>query len=181
FRYTVSFFWIPLLITALSPIGLIRFKEENRIWFLYSPSNAPSHIEHAIANEFFNDRGGKFWVELPITSQDSGNLLRDGYLEKVEEIADFLQFNLSIPCSLNKSGRCSFRDLCSGPCNDNQVRRNGMSCIPYFALSVVFVFMFIFMTSGDYHNEIFAYKNAFTIALYGTLGPLMAIVTTSVI
>lgn len=64
YRYTALFFYIPLFITAFSTIGLARFNEENRVWYLYSPSNAPSHLEHAIANEFFNDRGGKFWVEV---------------------------------------------------------------------------------------------------------------------
>ncbi|VDL82800.1 unnamed protein product [Nippostrongylus brasiliensis] len=63
-RYPAPFFWIPVCITILSAVGLLRFHEENRIWYLYSPSGADSHYEHAVANEFFNDRGGKFWLEV---------------------------------------------------------------------------------------------------------------------
>ncbi|RCN39423.1 hypothetical protein ANCCAN_14629, partial [Ancylostoma caninum] len=63
FRHPAPFFWIPVCLTVFSAIGLLRFYEENRIWYLYSPSGADSHYEHAVANEFFNDRGGKFWLE----------------------------------------------------------------------------------------------------------------------
>uniref|UniRef100_A0A915C1G2 SSD domain-containing protein n=1 Tax=Parascaris univalens TaxID=6257 RepID=A0A915C1G2_PARUN len=60
----------------------------------------------------------------------------------------------------------------------SEVRRNGLSCVPYFTLSVVLVFAFIFVTNHDRSSEIFSYKDAFMIALYGTLGPLMAVATT---
>ncbi|EPB79954.1 patched family protein [Ancylostoma ceylanicum] len=62
-EHPAPFFWIPVCLTVFSAIGLLRFYEENRIWYLYSPSGADSHYEHAVANEFFNDRGGKFWLE----------------------------------------------------------------------------------------------------------------------
>jgi hypothetical protein len=123
-RQPLPFLLIPILITLFSCVGLLRFYEENRIWYLYSPSNAPSHVEHAIANEFFDERGGKFWLELPVMAHDTGNLLRNGYLEAVEDISNYIMHNLTVPCDelkLSNGGRCSFRDLCTGPCNDNQV------------------------------------------------------------
>ncbi|CAI5453366.1 unnamed protein product [Caenorhabditis angaria] len=99
-----------------------RFHEENRIWYLYSPAQAQSHYEHAVANEFFNDRGGKFWLEVTITAQDMDNLLRRDYLDGVDSLSEYLQYNFTVPCDgyLGKE-ECSFSDLCSGQCNDNQV------------------------------------------------------------
>ncbi|VDN54804.1 unnamed protein product [Dracunculus medinensis] len=64
--HTGLFFWSPIIFTCISLFGLLRFSEENRIWYLYSPSNAPSHYEHAVANEFFEERGGKFLLELSL-------------------------------------------------------------------------------------------------------------------
>ncbi|VDO23064.1 unnamed protein product [Haemonchus placei] len=65
---------------------------------LSSPARADSHYEHAVANEFFNDRGGKFWLEVTITARDMGNLLRKNYFDEVEELSNYLQvvplFNL---------------------------------------------------------------------------------------
>lgn len=123
YRHKHFFFWIPVLLTAFSSIGLLRFYEENRIWYLYSPTGAPSHYEHAVANEFFNDRGGKFWLEVTITAKDMDNLLRREYLDGVDGIAEFLQYNFSVPCAGVRGNQslCSFNELCSGACNDNQV------------------------------------------------------------
>ncbi|PAV91436.1 hypothetical protein WR25_06406 isoform G [Diploscapter pachys] len=126
-RNPAPFFWGPVLLTLFSAIGLLRFYEENKIWYLYSPSGARSHYEHAIANEFFNDRGGKFWAELTITAKDFGSLLRPKYLNTVVQLTDFLQNNLTVPCDvknttiLNQNPNCSWIDLCTGPCNDNEV------------------------------------------------------------
>ncbi|KAK0411947.1 hypothetical protein QR680_005936 [Steinernema hermaphroditum] len=284
FRHSIAFFAIPILLTVISAVGLLRFNEENRIWYLYSPSTAPSHFEHAVANEFFRDRGGKFWLEVAITAHDTGNLLREHYLEEVEGISNYLNYNFTVPCSLTNTGQCSFSQLCTGPCNDNQiipifrmiyrnitqrlhpnfrltyptihlynddyyvgehfsgvdvdsrqrmesirvvvlyfrtdkqngavaetldtwerqvldfvnhfdnklvnvtlssdgivsheVRRNGMSCVPYFSLTVVFVFCFIFSTSRDRNDPDFTVVDMFFVALFGTMGPLMAVGTT---
>ncbi|WKY12896.1 hypothetical protein Q1695_004034 [Nippostrongylus brasiliensis] len=122
FRYPAPFFWIPVCITILSAVGLLRFHEENRIWYLYSPSGADSHYEHAVANEFFNDRGGKFWLEVTITARDMGNLLRRSYFDEVESLANFLQYNFTSDCFIDVQTRCTFADLCSGSsCSENQV------------------------------------------------------------
>ncbi|TKR87382.1 hypothetical protein L596_011787 [Steinernema carpocapsae] len=284
-RHAVAFFTIPILFTVVSAVGLLRFNEENRIWYLYSPSSAPSHFEHAVANEFFDDRGGKFWLEVAITAHDAENLLRERYLEEVEGISNYLNFNFTVPCALTNSGQCSFSQLCTGPCNDNQVipmfrliyrnttqrlhpnfrltyptmhlyndeyyvgehfsgvdvdphsqritairvivlyfrtdkqnevvaetlnrwesevltfvnqfqndlvnvtvssdgvvshevRRNGMSCVPYFSLTIVFVFSFIFVTSRSRNDPDFKMADMFLVALFGTMGPLMAVGTT---
>uniref|UniRef100_A0A1I7Y8Y4 SSD domain-containing protein n=1 Tax=Steinernema glaseri TaxID=37863 RepID=A0A1I7Y8Y4_9BILA len=286
FRHSIAFFVVPLLVTLVSALGLVRFNEENRIWYLYSPSSAPSHFEHAVVTEFYQDRGGKFWLEVAITARDMGNLLRDGYLEEVEGLSNYLNHNFTVPCphSLSPTGECSFTDLCTGPCNENQivplfrnnyrdpnrrrhpnfrltyptmrvynediyvgenfagvdvdsshlmetirvivlyfrtdkkseevadtleswergiidvvrrfdnvlinitlssdgvvsheVRRNGMSCVPYFSLTVVFVFCFIFATSRDRNDPDFSFADMFFVALFGTMGPLMAVGTT---
>ncbi|CAJ0569337.1 unnamed protein product, partial [Mesorhabditis spiculigera] len=123
YRHPAPFFWIPVLLTAFSAFGLLRWHEENRIWYLYSPTGAASHYEHAVANEFFDDRGGKFWLELAITAHDMGNLLRREYLDSIDELSQYLQFNFTVTCpaTIESSGNCSFDSLCSGSCNDNQV------------------------------------------------------------
>uniref|UniRef100_A0A0N5AXW8 SSD domain-containing protein n=1 Tax=Syphacia muris TaxID=451379 RepID=A0A0N5AXW8_9BILA len=200
-------------------------------------------------------------MQLPVTARDDGNLLRDRYLEEVENLSNYLQFNFTVPCNLTTSGKCAFRDVCYGPCNDNQVipifrfiyrnasqrlhpnfrltyptmhiynddyytgenfagvsvnkktnrirweskllkfattfknqliniscssdgmfssevRRNGMTCVPYFALSVLIVFFFIYFTCQDSDDFTLKFKDYFLIALFGTLSPLLAIVTT---
>ncbi|CAD6186807.1 unnamed protein product [Caenorhabditis auriculariae] len=121
YRYPAPFFWIPVTLTVVATFGLLRFYEENRIWYLYSPTGAQSHAEHAVAKEFFNDRGGKFWLELTITAKDMENLLRRDYLDGVDSLSEYVQYNFTVPCDLNGKTRCSFSDLCSGACNENQV------------------------------------------------------------
>ncbi|CAJ0925369.1 unnamed protein product, partial [Mesorhabditis belari] len=123
YRHPAFFFWIPVLLTIFSAIGLFRWNEENRIWYLYSPSGAPSHYEHKVANEFFDDRGGKFWLEVSITAHDMGNLLRREHLDSIDALSQYLQFNFTVPCAktIKATKNCSFDDLCSGACNDNQV------------------------------------------------------------
>ncbi|EYC06618.1 hypothetical protein Y032_0075g989 [Ancylostoma ceylanicum] len=122
YRHPAPFFWIPVCLTVFSAIGLLRFYEENRIWYLYSPSGADSHYEHAVANEFFNDRGGKFWLEVTITARDMGNLLRRNYFDEVESLSNYLQYNFTSDCYLEGKAQCTFADLCSGSsCAENQV------------------------------------------------------------
>ncbi|CAB3398104.1 unnamed protein product [Caenorhabditis bovis] len=122
YRHPAPFFWIPVALSVFAAFGLLRFYEENRIWYLYSPSGADSHYEHAVANEFFNDRGGKFWLEVTITAKDMDNLLRRDYLDNVDSLTEYLQYNFTVECDGYKSKKeCSFQDLCSGQCNDNQV------------------------------------------------------------
>ncbi|CTQ86901.1 SSD domain-containing protein [Caenorhabditis elegans] len=124
YRHPAPFFWIPVVLSLAAALGLLRFHEENRIWYLYSPEKADSHFEHAVANEFFNDRGGKFWLEVTITAKDMDNLLRRDYLDGVDSLAEYLQYNFTVPCSGVRGENkleCSFSDLCSGQCNDNQV------------------------------------------------------------
>ncbi|CTQ86900.1 SSD domain-containing protein [Caenorhabditis elegans] len=52
------------------------------------------------------------------------NLLRRDYLDGVDSLAEYLQYNFTVPCSGVRGENkleCSFSDLCSGQCNDNQV------------------------------------------------------------
>ncbi|ETN70385.1 patched family protein, partial [Necator americanus] len=120
--YPAPFFWIPVCVTLFSAFGLLRFYEENRIWYLYSPSGADSHYEHAVANEFFNDRGGKFWLEVTITARDFGNLLRRSYFDEVESLSNYLQYNFTSECFVEGRKQCTFAELCSGSsCAENQV------------------------------------------------------------
>ncbi|GMS80092.1 hypothetical protein PENTCL1PPCAC_2267, partial [Pristionchus entomophagus] len=286
YRHPHLFFWIPILITVGSVIGFLRFHEENRIWYLYSPSSAPSHYEHQVANEFFNDRGGKFWLEVAVTARDMGNVLRREYLDGIVDLTSHLQYNFTVPCdiSISPNGQCSFDTLCTGQCNENtvipifnliyrnsssrlhpnfrltyptmhlyndefyvgehfagveinkktsrissvkvimlyfrtdkqneeisatldrweknifqfaanfslshprlnmtcnsdgmiaqEVRRNGMSCIPYFSISVSIVFCFILFTNRREH---FSCDHSIVMALLGVMGPLMAVGTT---
>ncbi|KAK6758404.1 hypothetical protein RB195_015926 [Necator americanus] len=122
YQYPAPFFWIPVCVTLFSAFGLLRFYEENRIWYLYSPSGADSHYEHAVANEFFNDRGGKFWLEVTITARDFGNLLRRSYFDEVESLSNYLQYNFTSECFVEGRKQCTFAELCSGSsCAENQV------------------------------------------------------------
>ncbi|CAI4225069.1 unnamed protein product [Auanema sp. JU1783] len=283
YRYPAPFFWLPVLLTVTSALGLLRFHEENRIWYLYSPSGADSHYEHAVANEFFNDRGGKFWLELTITAKDLQNLLRQDYFDEVVSLAEYLQYNFTVDCNVKNQKDCSFDNLCSGSsCNENQViplfnliyrnassrlhpnfrltfptmhlyndeyyvgehfggveidsktnvissvtvvvlyfrtdrqneiiadtlsrweyklfdyvehfqhpilnitvnsdsmiakevRANGVACVPYFSISVAFVFCFILITNRREHFQI---THSMVMALLGIMGPLMAVGTT---
>ncbi|KAF8385642.1 ptr-16 [Pristionchus pacificus] len=286
YRHPHLFFWIPIIITVGSVVGFLRFHEENRIWYLYSPTDAPSHYEHQVANEFFNDRGGKFWLEVAVTARDMGNLLRREYLDGIVDLTSYLQYNFTVPCdiSISPNGKCSFDTLCTGQCNENtvipifnliyrnsssrlhpnfrltyptmhlyndefyvgehfagvkidkntnrissvkvimlyfrtdklneevastldrweksmfnyasnfslshqrlnmtcnsdgmiaqEVRRNGMSCIPYFSISVSIVFCFILLTNRREH---FTCDHSIVMALLGVMGPLMAVGTT---
>lgn len=65
-------------------------------------------------------------LQVPVTARDTGDLLRPGYLEAVNSLADYLLFNFTVPCGdddveESQEIRCSFDDLCEGQCNDNQV------------------------------------------------------------
>ncbi|VDD91725.1 unnamed protein product [Enterobius vermicularis] len=235
--------------------------------------------------ELFSVEGLPDGLSLPVTARDNENLLRDGYLEEVEDVSNYLQFNLTVPCNITASGNCSFRDVCHGACNDNQVipifrfiyrnvsqrlhpnfrltyptmhiynddyytgenfagvsvnkktnrisdirvivlyfrtdrqnpvvsevidrwenkllhyvtafrspliniscssdgmfsyevRRNGLTCIPYFSLSVLTVFFFVYVTTQQRNDDTLKTKDYVYISLFATLSPLLAIATT---
>ncbi|XGW06923.1 hypothetical protein V3C99_016883, partial [Haemonchus contortus] len=56
-----------------------------------------------------------------------------------------------------------------------EVRRNGMSCIPYFVVSVMLVYSFILITN---YREHFPCCHSVFMAFLGVAGPLMAVGTT---
>lgn len=80
---------------------------------------------------------------------DTGNLLRNGYLEAVEDISNYVMHNITVPCHMTSSGRCSFRDLCAGPCNDNQA----CVCSKHTIQSYIYVMQAIPIFSLIYRNQ----------------------------
>ncbi|PAV91531.1 hypothetical protein WR25_24572 [Diploscapter pachys] len=56
-----------------------------------------------------------------------------------------------------------------------EVRRNGMSAIPYFSISILSVFIFILITNRREH---FPLTHSIVMSFLGIIGPLMAVATT---
>src|ERR1700722_19222360 len=59
-KYPVPFLLCPLILMLCAVVGFQNMQEEDRIWYLYSPSYAASHYEHQVAREFFQDEGDAF-------------------------------------------------------------------------------------------------------------------------
>ncbi|VDK36549.1 unnamed protein product [Gongylonema pulchrum] len=57
-RQPVRVILMTLVISCLLSLGILRFDEVNNVRTEYSPINAPSRIEYAVAKEFLGQVGG---------------------------------------------------------------------------------------------------------------------------
>src|SRR5690348_6550309 len=113
----LPFFICPLFLMILSSAELHQMTEEGRSWYFSSPTDdALSQNERAIANEYFEEKGGIFELDCGIMAKDGGSLLREGYLEAANQLLDYIQQNLSVT---HEELDYTYADLCDIYCQDN--------------------------------------------------------------
>ncbi|KAL3994386.1 Patched family protein [Acanthocheilonema viteae] len=107
---------IMLIISSLMSLGILRLDEVNNVRTEYSPSNAPSRIEHAVAMNFLGQNGTLDPVYVLIEARDNGSLLRDEYRKALMQFIKRIQSNVTVQYKDRKYG---FKELCEPYCELN--------------------------------------------------------------
>ncbi|KAM3719611.1 Patched-related protein [Dirofilaria immitis] len=82
---------VMLMMSSLMSLGILRLGEVNNVRTEYSPNNAPSRIEHAVAMNFLGQNGTLDPVYILIKARDAGSLLRDEYRKALIQYITFLK------------------------------------------------------------------------------------------
>ncbi|KAK6103094.1 Patched family protein [Brugia pahangi] len=105
-----------LLMTSLMSLGMLRLIEVNNVRTEYSPSDAPSRIEYAVAMNFLGQNGTLDPVYVLIEARDYGSLLRDKYRKALMQVIKQIQSNITIQHNGQQYG---FKELCEPYCELN--------------------------------------------------------------
>ncbi|KAI6193775.1 Patched-related protein 9 [Aphelenchoides besseyi] len=105
-----------LLFSAVSSLGLFKFREVNNVRSEYSPMNAPSQLEYQVAKKFLKQEGSLDPCYVMARGRDEGNLLRDEYRWTLYNLTRALQSEVRV----EKNGQWfGFTDLCEPYCELN--------------------------------------------------------------
>ena len=75
--HPLLFLVLPSLLSVFAGLGNLRWEEEDRVWLIYSPSNARSYDEHAAFRRFFDEEEArKSGIFVALQAADGGSLLR---------------------------------------------------------------------------------------------------------
>uniref|UniRef100_A0A7E4W9R4 SSD domain-containing protein n=1 Tax=Panagrellus redivivus TaxID=6233 RepID=A0A7E4W9R4_PANRE len=97
-------------------IGMVNFKESNNVRSEYSPLNAPSQKEYAVAKSFLKQNGTMDPCYVMTHARDGGSLLRDDYRWLIYNLTRALQADVTV----ERNGRTyGFTDLCEPYCELN--------------------------------------------------------------
>ncbi|MCP9261526.1 Patched family protein [Dirofilaria immitis] len=102
---------VMLMMSSLMSLGILRLGEVNNVRTEYSPNNAPSRIEHAVAMNFLGQNGTLDPVYILIKARDAGSLLRDEYRKALIQYISYIQSNITIQFSI--------KELCEPYCELN--------------------------------------------------------------
>uniref|UniRef100_A0A914RY86 Patched family protein n=1 Tax=Parascaris equorum TaxID=6256 RepID=A0A914RY86_PAREQ len=102
--------------TLFLSVGLVNFKEVNNVRTEYSPINAPSRIEYAIAKNFLGQNGTMDPSYIMVQARDGGSLLRDDYRRMLISLTKRLQNNVTVTYNGHTYG---YIDLCEPYCEMN--------------------------------------------------------------
>uniref|UniRef100_A0A0N5A349 SSD domain-containing protein n=1 Tax=Parastrongyloides trichosuri TaxID=131310 RepID=A0A0N5A349_PARTI len=111
-HYYLCFFGFIALALILGA-GAKNFKEVNNVRDHFSAEDSPSRKEFAIARDFFKDYGKPFALVVALQSQDNGDILRPGYIDKAMEIENFLQYQLNVTY---EGKTYAYSDFCGAQC-----------------------------------------------------------------
>ncbi|KAI1698205.1 patched family domain-containing protein [Ditylenchus destructor] len=112
------FITVILIVTFLLSLGLFRFKEVNNVRTEYSPLNAPSKNEYAVAKEFLKQNGTLDPSYIMTRARDGGSLLREEYRWLVYNLTRALQTEVKVTDDI-KGRTYTFLDLCEPYCEMN--------------------------------------------------------------
>uniref|UniRef100_A0A915PYW1 SSD domain-containing protein n=1 Tax=Setaria digitata TaxID=48799 RepID=A0A915PYW1_9BILA len=105
-----------LIISVLCSLGILRLEEVNNVRTEYSPSNAPSRVEHAVAMNFLGQNGTLDPAYVLVEARDGGSLLRDKYRKALIHFIKQIQNNITIEYEGQEYG---FGELCEPYCEMN--------------------------------------------------------------
>uniref|UniRef100_A0A0K0EN34 SSD domain-containing protein n=1 Tax=Strongyloides stercoralis TaxID=6248 RepID=A0A0K0EN34_STRER len=111
-HYYLCFFG-SLFLTVCLGCGAKNFKEVNNVRDHFSAEDSPSRREFAIARDFFKDYGKPFTLVVALQSQDDGDILRPGYIDRAMEIENYLQYQLNVTYNGKKY---AYSDFCGAQC-----------------------------------------------------------------
>uniref|UniRef100_A0A1I7VN58 SSD domain-containing protein n=1 Tax=Loa loa TaxID=7209 RepID=A0A1I7VN58_LOALO len=105
-----------LILSSLTSLGIFKLNEVNNVRTEYSPSNAPSKIEHTVAMNFLGQNGTLDPVYVLVEARDNGSLLRDEYRKTLIQLIKQIQSNITIQY---KGQQYGFKELCEPYCELN--------------------------------------------------------------
>ncbi|VDK43064.1 unnamed protein product [Anisakis simplex] len=104
------------IVTLFLSVGLLNFDEINNVRTEYSPLNAPSRVEYAVAKDFLGQNGTLDPTYVMVRARDGGSLLRDEYRLGLINLTKRLQSNVTVKY---KGHWYDYTDLCEPYCEMN--------------------------------------------------------------
>uniref|UniRef100_A0A915KYH8 SSD domain-containing protein n=1 Tax=Romanomermis culicivorax TaxID=13658 RepID=A0A915KYH8_ROMCU len=95
-HYPLIFAILPLLITGLLTLGVLKFKADQDVRNLFTPIDAPSHTEFEKVQQYFDDEGSLYELALFFRAKDGGSVIRPQYLDRVIELTKYFNDNFTI-------------------------------------------------------------------------------------
>ncbi|CAJ0962095.1 unnamed protein product, partial [Mesorhabditis belari] len=115
-------------LTIISSLGFLRFKQINNARVTFTDSEAPSRYEGRVVEEFLQQNGTLYMIELLISAADNGSLLRPQHFFQLSQFADEVTNRLKI-YDENSKNFLGFRNFCHPYCQKND---------PFFAVMKMF-------------------------------------------
>lgn len=127
-RHPLPFLIIPLVICAISALGLIKIKRNDDTEYLYTPINGPAKVERRIVRNLFQENDTELFqvsrksgldgfVNVIVTDRDNGNIFTRDHLNKIITLDELIH-------GTNISDGGNYTDLCSkwkGNCHENLI------------------------------------------------------------
>uniref|UniRef100_A0A0R3RIK9 SSD domain-containing protein n=1 Tax=Elaeophora elaphi TaxID=1147741 RepID=A0A0R3RIK9_9BILA len=115
-RKPIRIIVIMLILSSLMSLGILKLDEVNNVRTEYSPSNAPSRMEHAVAMNFLGQNGTLDPVYVLVEARDNGSLLREKYRKALMQFIKHIQSNVTLQY---KGQKYRFKDICEPYCELN--------------------------------------------------------------
>uniref|UniRef100_A0A915Q2L6 SSD domain-containing protein n=1 Tax=Setaria digitata TaxID=48799 RepID=A0A915Q2L6_9BILA len=113
--YPIVYIFLSLLIST-SSFGMFKIVLRDRIRDGYTPTNAPSRYEMNVLREFWNSTDDPMVTVVLLTAKDNGSMLRDDYLNEVEQLTNYLMNNHSV---IYNNQPVTYENFCSPYCRMN--------------------------------------------------------------
>ncbi|VDM25022.1 unnamed protein product [Toxocara canis] len=115
-RHPIGVILSVIVATLFMSLGLLNFKEVNNVRTEYSPLNAPSRTEYAVAKNFLGQNGTMDPSYVMVQARDGGSLLRSKYRQALINLTKRLQNNVTVTYRGEAYG---YTDLCEPYCEMN--------------------------------------------------------------
>uniref|UniRef100_A0A0N4ZB75 SSD domain-containing protein n=1 Tax=Parastrongyloides trichosuri TaxID=131310 RepID=A0A0N4ZB75_PARTI len=117
-KYPAWFLIIPLIFTALTSIGFLKFHTQDDIWDIYAPINALSRVEERHLKDFeYPSSSHHYRIQVLVQHKNEGeNLHNSKYLQEIQDINKLIVENITISDGLRNY---FYHQLCGIYCEES--------------------------------------------------------------